>query len=113
MKRLMFTAILCAVLSAGTARADDGIVGGAGAFSCSEFGKEYQEDPANEHTFFTWAQGFMSGMNAAGGFGYVRDLGSKPVADQEEYIRKYCDDHPLATYAIAVSKLYVTLNVRR
>ncbi|HTK85850.1 MAG TPA: hypothetical protein VL625_12275 [Patescibacteria group bacterium] len=109
MKRLFFAAIVFAALHAAPAYADDGIVGGAGAFTCSEFGKEYQTDPESEHMFFTWAQGFMSGMNAAGGFGHVRDLGSKPVVDQEEFLRKYCDDHPLSTYAVAVSKLYVTL----
>lgn len=109
MKRLLFLTSLMAIFVAGPARADDGVVGGAGAYTCSEFGKEYQADPASQHTFFTWAQGFMSGMNAAGGFGYVRDLGSKAVDEQEEFLRKYCDEHPLSTYAVAVSKLYVTL----
>lgn len=113
MKKLVFILILTAAPAIRPAHADDGIVGGAGAFTCGEFGKAYKEDPESEHMFFTWAQGFMSGMNAAGGFGYIRDLGSKPVADQEEYLRDYCHNNPLTTYAKGVSKLYATLKVRR
>ena len=79
MKRLLLTTIVLAIFIPRNARAVDGIIGGGGAFTCSEFGKEYKEDPESEHMFFTWAQGFMSGLNAAGGFGYVRDLGSKPA----------------------------------
>ncbi len=86
---------------------------GMGASSCAKFAKMYQGDPENmEIMFFTWAQGFMSGLNlassAAGGF--ERELGGS-TTDQESAIRIYCSTNPLKTYMDAVVNLYGTLRV--
>jgi hypothetical protein len=69
----------------------------------------YALDPENaEGFFFSWAQGFMSGLNAASlqSQGQSRDLSSMPPEEQERFIRDYCNDHPLASYVTVVVQLY-------
>ena len=81
---------------------------GMGTDSCANFGKNYQHDPQNiEAEYFTWAQGFMSGMNLV-----VkaikhrnRSMDGMPLADQQRIIRQFCEEHPLSNYLSAVIEL--------
>lgn len=84
---------------------------GIGVSTCSEFSKEYSIESKNaELMYFSWAQGYMSGMNAASvvvEHAYM-DL-SGEITTQELYLREYCHNHPLAYFADAVADLYARL----
>jgi hypothetical protein len=101
------------ILAAPTRAEKHDIVGGAGAFTCTDFAKEYDKDPLSEVTFFTWAQGFMSGLNAVAETGKARDLASQPFIQQQSFIRTYCKLNPDSSYAVGVSELYATLQLNR
>lgn len=85
---------------------------GVGMLTCAEFGKAYAQNPKDTEQFaFTWAEGFMSGLNAAR---ISRDrvfvvLNSRSVEDQETMIREYCDAHPLKLYEDAVKSVYFSM----
>src|SRR5262245_26480653 len=56
-----------------------------------------------------WAQGFLSGTNshAIANKGTVRDLSSMSIKQQQQFLRDYCDKHPLADYMAGVLDLYL------
>ena len=84
---------------------------GMGTNSCSKFAEVYRESPARwEILFFSWAQGFMSGLNFERiELGQYRDMSAMPTGAQKNVIRVYCDRHPLGNYMDAVIDLYQRL----
>jgi hypothetical protein len=84
---------------------------GAGTFTCAAFTQASVNDPAGEPTYFTWAQGFMSGMDAAEliNSGQSANLSSEPLKEQERAVRRYCSDNPNKLYEQAVIALFRTL----
>jgi hypothetical protein len=81
---------------------------GVGSVSCAEFAKMYQGDPDNaELVFFSWAQGFMSGLNMAAMAGEktTRDLAGAG-ADQKRALRGFCANNPLKNYMDGVIEFY-------
>jgi hypothetical protein len=94
------------------AQAMETTTAGFGASSCGEFASQYRATPElAELGYFSWAKGWMSGMNASRGFsGFViKNLASMSTEQQRMTIRKYCSDHPLASFLTAVSDLYFHL----
>jgi len=88
-------------------------VHGVGTSSCAEFAKMYQGDPEiSERVFFSWAQGFMSGLNlgAKANNKQMRDLAGI-VDDQKRALRAYCANNPLKSYMDAVIGYYAQLPV--
>ena len=86
-----------ALVSVTTANAETAAMG-LGIASCSVFAKQYQAAPDEfERYYFTWAQGFMSGLNALSltEYGTSRDLGAIPTDEQELRLRSYCNGHPV------------------
>jgi hypothetical protein len=86
-------------------------VQGAGAVSCAEFARMYQGDPVHvEDAFFSWAQGFMSGINLAAVTTQrpTRDLAGV-ATDQRRALRTYCANNPLRTYVDGVTEFYAKL----
>jgi len=81
---------------------------GFGTHTCAVFAKAYQGDPKVEVYYFTWAQGFMSGMNTflRTNSSRAHDLSGIELANQRQYVRTYCDEHPSATYGEAVVILF-------
>jgi hypothetical protein len=82
---------------------------GLGIQTCGQFAKLYRTAPSETETiYFTWAQGFLSGLNSneIAATGNNQDLNSIPVDQQERDIREYCNTHPLAAYMDAVLDLY-------
>jgi len=81
---------------------------GSGTRSCSHFAQDFKKFPDLEIAYFSWAQGFMSGLNAH----YLitekkyRNLALKPSEQQQAEIRSYCDERPLANFQDAVVNLY-------
>jgi hypothetical protein len=90
----------------------DFFIMGPGAQSCGEFADAYRIDRAQfERQYFSWAQGFMSGMNLglrALGTVQPKNLATITTDDQMAHIRRYCNEHPLAEYHEAVIDLFKT-----
>jgi len=86
---------------------------GFGANSCAAFAAIYKNDPAGAETgFFTWAQGFMSGMNMVLlGREHQRstDLALWDMERQRQYIRAYCAANPARSYDEGVFDLFAAM----
>jgi hypothetical protein len=105
-----------------TASSFHGVAGaqgyGVGTHSCAEFAKLYTSNPSvAEDIFFTWAQGFMSGLNASSWaeIGTYRSIEGTPseMAALKIRVRSYCDVHPLAQYVSAVLDVYNSLPIKK
>jgi hypothetical protein len=82
---------------------------GAGILTCRQFANMYRGHPElTENVFFTWAQGFMTGVNYAkiAAHGKSANLGAMTTAKQKRYIRSYCDAHPSEFFLKAITNLY-------
>jgi hypothetical protein len=84
---------------------------GVGKSSCAEFAKAYTEDPdRTDEIFFSWGQGFMSGLDlgtiANNGSYRLQDGAAIQIEPLKNQIRWYCDSHPLVPYYMAVLKVY-------
>lgn len=80
---------------------------GPGTVSCAEFSRACRDDPKNaENLFFSWALGFMSGLNTELLERGETDLNQLPIFKQKELVRSYCKEHPQAAYFAAVFDLY-------
>ena len=106
-------AIVLVALGTASAAADDARVAlmGVGATACAGYSEEYRRNPTGaDPVFFSWAQGFMSGLNL------IRierkqplyDLGAMPVPEQIARLRQLCEQKPLVPYAYAVQDLMKT-----
>jgi hypothetical protein len=115
----MRVVILAAFLLAFVAGAHGQPMGwaGPGVNSCAVYAQDYKHFPADMGNFyFFWAQGFMSGLNSGhyrsrGDTSGDTDLASKsfPNQAQEDFIRRYCDQHLLASFVDAVFALWAEM----
>ena len=103
--------ILMIFLSGPADAASEAAPTGYGAMTCTQFANAIRAVPAVEDQFFTWAQGFMSGLNFASSDGRqgMRNLTATEVNAQQERIRHYCDEHRFGNYLEAVLDLYNSL----
>jgi hypothetical protein len=82
---------------------------GVGAISCGKLSQDYQRNPTQtEGLMMTWAQGLMSGANASEikHSGHYRDLLAMTIEAQQESLRNYCDEHPMAEFVKAAIDLW-------
>ena len=87
---------------------------GVGAISCAKIAQDYQQNPTEiGKVMMTWAQGFMSGANAALGKDQYRDLAAMTLEAQEASLRSYCDEHPMAEFYKAAMDLYFKLPLKK
>lgn len=114
MRAVAILALVAMTMPSAAVAADQASQGqgfGLGMRSCAEFAKLYVETPdETEAAFYSWAQGFMSGLNLQDVFmkvGY-KDLGAQSLDTQKGWLRSFCDQHPLKSYADAVVHLYST-----
>ena len=105
MKRIAL-ALAFLSFSAASLAAEKAAWQGPGTVSCAEFGKAFREDPKNESLFFSWALGFMSGLNTDLLQHGETNLNGLPIKTQKQAIKTYCSDHPRAAYFEAVFALY-------
>ena len=93
----------------------DYFVAGIGATACGKIAQDYRQYPTHIGTaMMTWAQGFMSGANICSlEHGQYRDLQAMTVEAQEQSLRNYCDQHPMAELAEAVIVLYGKLPLKK
>jgi len=112
----LFVCVLIA-LTAAPANALEDMYSGDGGRSCDQFAKQYRVAPRDtEDSYFSWAEGFMSGRNYAlvdlavqGNKQLIRDLGSIGPDTQKLLIRQYCNENPSMLYVAAVLKLFNSL----
>lgn len=91
-------------------RSDQAITTGAGTQTCAVFVAHYKGNvPFLENFYFSWAQGYMSGLNVATGneTGNYKpaDLNAIVPATQLRFIRDFCSRNPLKRYSTAVEAL--------
>jgi hypothetical protein len=87
---------------------------GAGTKSCAIFARTYKDKPKSaEMIYFSWAQGYMSGLNRTAG---ADNKDSRPanlnvlsVAAQQKFIREFCDRNPLKDCREAVDALLASI----
>lgn len=112
MWKCLLSGILVAVfVTQGTPSEAEFVVMGPGMTTCGKFAEGYRESPNIEIMFFTWAQGYMSGLNQERREGYY-DMAALTIESQKSFIMNYCDQHPLARYAEGALKLLLTMPFR-
>jgi hypothetical protein len=86
---------------------------GIGSQTCGQFAQDYAKQVSAEIVYHTWAQGLMSGLNAAhiAEKQPIRNLGASDISIQQRRIREYCSAHPLDQYVLAVLTVYGGLPV--
>jgi coproporphyrinogen III oxidase-like Fe-S oxidoreductase len=112
--KLIFALALAILIQPTSSRADS--YAGVGATSCGQIAQDYRQNPKQiEIYMMTWAQGFMSGANTTFGLerGQYRDMGAMTTEAQEESLRNYCDEHPMAEFMKAVVDLYSKLPLKK
>jgi hypothetical protein len=109
MKLICSIAFAVGVLIQPTSSRADFLYAGVGAISCGKLIQDYARIPTQtEGLMITWAQGFMTGANALEikHSGHYRDLEAMTIEDQQERLRNYCDEHPMAEFVKAAIDLW-------
>ena len=104
-----FLVIAVLLGAASISQAEEIAAQGAGTLTCGQLANMYRGHPTlAENVFFTWAQGFMTGLNyqKMAKHGKSANLGAMTTAKQKSLIRSYCDAHPSAIFLDAVTHLY-------
>src|SRR6516162_2572096 len=104
--RTRFVALVIAALWACTSNAfADNPWEGPGTVSCSQYAQEVRSQGESMRSFFfSWAEGFMSGLNTH--LGSPANLGAMDTNAQYAFIDQYCNQQPLSSYSNAVMSLY-------
>jgi hypothetical protein len=109
MPRLWWLFVTCSIISAHGSAQTAKIVG-TGAATCATFLSDIARNPISEREYFSWAQGYMSGilMRAPAGKDENLDLTPPdfPVKAQLEFFRHFCGAHQQDDYADAAASLY-------
>jgi hypothetical protein len=111
MKLIFSIALLLWILIQPTSSRADFAYVGVGATSCGRIAQDYQREI--EKVMMTWAQGFMSGANMVSKDGQYRDLAAMNIEAQEQSLKTYCDEHPMAQFIDAAMDLYFKLPFKK
>jgi len=79
---------------------------GSGTLACAEVTDAIQQHPEDENLLFSWAQGFMSGLNTDLLEHGETDLNGLPLEAQKQFVKSYCKERPRSPYFEAVFKLF-------
>jgi hypothetical protein len=120
LNKTLAVALACAlVTSPNLAQAEQAknLVGmGIGAMTCTQFANFYKTNAEEAETaFFHWAQGFMSGFNAAqvANKQATVNLAAMEQKEQKAFLRRYCDQHPLGDYVEGVLQLWLDMQFQQ
>ena len=112
MQRLAWL-LLTSIMMIGDGATQTAKIVGTGATRCATFLNDVAGTPVYEREYFSWAQGYMSGIlfRAPPDKDQYLDLTPPefPVKTQLEFFRNYCATHPQEGYADAVETLYKRL----
>lgn len=107
--RMYLSAIAIALSANHLAAAEAIAVVGPGTITCGEYAKSYRQDPGGtDAIIISWVQGFLSGLKVGALVKgeEAKNLGSKSVSQQEQFVHTYCDNHPLSDVWQAAFDLY-------
>lgn len=100
---------------AGTSSQTIAIVG-TGTASCAQFIEAVSVRPVEEREYFSWAQGYMSGILLSAPAGVDEGLSLTPAAlpirAQLSFVKAFCEQFPSASYSDSVETLYRALGGR-
>jgi hypothetical protein len=86
---------------------------GPGMVSCAEYAKAVRLAPKGDEMrsfFFSWAQGFISGVNTLPMLlGKGTNLTASTTDAKLAFIEQFCEQRPMAAYVQAVIVLYDTM----
>jgi hypothetical protein len=95
----------------------EAVAAGVGVRTCAQFAQDYNKNnPANAETIYNnWALGFLSGLNAAADANGTprRNLEAMSFNDKKQFMRDYCDQHPLQLYLEGALQLGLSLPLMR
>jgi hypothetical protein len=81
---------------------------GPGISPCSQYNAS-RGDEKEEHVFFSWAEGFLTGYNMQAKSAEMVELSALAGGQQLQFVRDYCDQHPDKRYIEAVLALIQAL----
>ena len=81
---------------------------GPGISPCSQYNAS-RSDEKEEHLFFSWAEGFLTGYNMQVKSAEMVELSALTGGQQLQFVRDYCDQHPDKRYIEAVLALIQAL----
>lgn len=100
---------------AGTSSQTIAIVG-TGTASCAQFIEAVSIRPVEEREYFSWAQGYMSGILLSAPAGVDEGLSLTPAAlpirAQLSFVKAFCEKFRSANYSDSVETLYRALGGR-
>lgn len=106
-------ATISAALSPSVANSQMVAVVGSGTAKCGKYLMEISAKPEAEREYFSWAQGYMSGILLSAPPGVDDSLQliteQMPVASQINFMRAFCSQKPDTSYSDGVEALYRAL----
>ena len=81
---------------------------GPGISPCSQYNAT-RGDEKEEHVFFSWAEGFLTGFNMQVKSAEMVKLSALTGGQQLQFVRDFCDQHPDKRYVEAVLVLIQAL----
>jgi hypothetical protein len=110
MKPLYFSALTALYLVFCASTSSAASFEGAGLRTCAEFESDTKNDPNKaEDFYFSWSEGFMSGLNIAQQNDKPHGFLSMPTKEQEEHIKTFCGANADAKFFKAVLDLYTII----
>ena len=90
------------------AEPDTIIIIGIGSGDCAEFLSDIATKPQTQGEYFSWAQGYMSGLLARAPPGEIVDLNPPvlPWEKQAKFLHMYCYYNTRARFVLGVETLY-------
>jgi len=77
---------------------------GPGISPCSQYNAS-RDDEKEEHVFFSWAEGFLTGYNMRAKSAEMVELSALTAGQQLQFVRNFCDRYPDKRYIEAVLAL--------
>lgn len=109
MRTSISTLIIAFVLILSTPPAKAADAEGAGLATCATVMQDQNQDKNREEFYFSWTEGFMSGLNIARLNDEPNKFKSLSTEEQKTHIRDFCNTNPAAKYFKAALDLYITL----
>jgi hypothetical protein len=107
---------ICLLVSSLEVRAQDSAVVGIGSWSCGKYldarSAKSGESQLRQGLFGSWAQGYLSGMNAYRALKKQRMLTLPDYQSIDAYLDKYCRDNPLNMVSIGALMLFIELEAK-
>ena len=87
------------------------VIIGTGSGTCASFLEDIRDRPQSQGEYFSWAQGYMSGLLIRAPVGETVDLNPAvlPLAKQAIFLHMFCTQKPDARFADGVEFLYKLL----